>query len=98
MVQPLREKALTVPEAGRALGVSTATVWRMLRRGALPSYRKDGRRLIPVSGFNRRRPATSMTAPPYNEDHPMRRLIGAYRSGGQGPGAGDKHAILAKLK
>jgi hypothetical protein len=28
--------------------------------------------------------------------HPVGRLVGAFRSGGAGPGSGDKHEILAK--
>jgi hypothetical protein len=31
---------------------------------------------------------------PFTESHPLFRLIGAGRSGGQAPGARDKHAIL----
>jgi excisionase family DNA binding protein len=35
---------VSVVEAGRALGVSLSTVWRLIRRGALPSVRRGGRR------------------------------------------------------
>jgi hypothetical protein len=31
---------------------------------------------------------------PFTENHPIFRLVGAGRSGGQSPGARDKHAIL----
>jgi hypothetical protein len=40
----------------------------------------------------RRRQATDV--PPFSEDHPIFRLVGAGRSGGAAPGARDKHAIL----
>ncbi|MGH8168535.1 MAG: helix-turn-helix domain-containing protein, partial [Woeseiaceae bacterium] len=42
-----RDQFVDVPEAGRVLGVSDSTVWRMIRRGALPSIRRGGRRLVP---------------------------------------------------
>ena len=32
--------------------------------------------------------------PPFSKDHPIFRLMGAGRGGGQSPGARDKHAIL----
>ena len=34
--------------------------------------------------------------PPLTEDHPIFRLVGAGRGGGNAPGARDKHAILDK--
>lgn len=85
----------TVPEAGAALGVSASTVWRLIRRGALPSVRRNGRRMIPREALatgtvGRRRAAP----PPFTPDHPIFRLVGAGRSGGCAPGARDKHAIL----
>lgn len=88
-------RLVTVPEAGEALGVSASTVWRLIRRGALPSVRKSGRRMIPREALgsdagSRRR----ATVPPLTEDHPIFRLVGAGRSGGNAPGARDKHAIL----
>jgi excisionase family DNA binding protein len=91
----------TVVEAGQLLGVSTSTVWRLLRRGALPSVRSGGRRLIPrrelVGG---RREAAAGVAiaeiPPFASDHPILRMVGAARGGGSLPGARDKHAILDK--
>ena len=86
---------VNVPEAGRALGVSESTVWRMLRRGALPSVRRRGRRLIPrqalASRVERREEAR---VPPLAADHPIFRLVGAGKGGGRPPGARDKHAIL----
>ena len=84
-----------VDEAGRFLGVSKSTVWRLIRRGALPSVRRGGRRLISrrslaARGIERQRDAL----PPFTPDHPIFRLVGAGRGGGQRPGAREKHALL----
>lgn len=86
---------VTVDEAGRALGVSRSTVWRLIQRGDLPSIRRGGRRLVPSTAIETR-PHRSATAkiPPFSHDHPMFRLAGAGRGGGKRPGARDKHAIL----
>ena len=84
-----------VNEAGRLLGVSASTVWRLLRRGALPSIRKDGRRLIPSDALGS--PIDRLeedTLPPLGHDHAIFQLVGAGRGGGNVPGARDKHAIL----
>jgi excisionase family DNA binding protein len=86
---------ITVEEAGRALGVSRSTVWRMIQRGDLPSVRRGGRRLVPaiaVQTRSRRQPTADI--PPFSHDHPMFRLVGAGRGGGRTPGARDKHGIL----
>jgi excisionase family DNA binding protein len=86
---------LSVAEAGRALGVSESTVWRMIRRGTLASLRRGGRRLVPKESLVRRTAAQASEAvPPFGEDHPIFRLVGAGRGGGHDPGARDKHAIL----
>ena len=87
---------MTVDEAGRALGVSRSTVWRLIQRGALPSVRRGGRRLVPADAARRRprRSAAPASIPPLTEDHPIFRLVGAGRGGGKAPGARDKHAIL----
>lgn len=77
------------------MGVSESTVWRMIQRGTLPSIRRSGRRLIPREALEHQ--AVSRQAdkvPPLSIDHPIFRLVGAGRSGGHGPGARDKHAIL----
>lgn len=88
---------LTVSEAGRALGVSLSTVWRMIRRGTLPSIRKGGRRLVPAGALRSRFPALQeQKVPPLGKDHPIFRLMGAGRSGGKAPGAREKHAILGR--
>ncbi len=84
-----------VNEAGRLLGVSASTVWRLLRRGALPSIRKGGRRLIPSDALGK--PTEHLEGdkiPPLGHDHVIFQLVGAGRGGGNKPGARDKHAIL----
>ena len=86
---------ITVEEAGRALGVSRSTVWRLIQRGALPSVRRAGRRLVPASAVHiRTRRQRTAGIPPFSHDHPMFRLVGAGRGGGRTPGARNKHAIL----
>ena len=89
------ETLATVLEAGHALGVSESTIWRMIRRGALPSVRRSGRRLIPRKALHSRKASKQPDGiPPLTSEHPIFRLTGAGRSGGQAPGARDKHAIL----
>jgi excisionase family DNA binding protein len=88
------ETLITVEQAGRALGVSRATVWRLIRRGELPSLRRGGRRLIQSAAVRRRSRQRSAAIPPLSHDHPIFRLVGAGRGGGATPGARDKHAIL----
>jgi len=86
---------ITVEEAGRALGVSRSTVWRLIQRGDLPSARHGGRRLVQASAIQARtRRRRTVGIPPFSDDHPMFRLVGAGRGGGRTPGARDKHAIL----
>jgi len=86
---------VSVEHAGRALGVSRATVWRMIRRGDLPSLRRNGRRLVPSSALRTRARGKTMGAiPPFSLEHPIFRLVGAGRGGGRSPGARDKHAIV----
>lgn len=89
------EVLLTVEEAGRALGVSRSTVWRLIQRGALPSVRRGGRRLVQSTALrSRTRQRRTATIPQFSQDHPIFRLVGAGRGGGTKPGARDKHAIL----
>ncbi len=89
------ETLLSVAEAGLTLGVSESTVWRMIRRGELTSLRQAGRRWVPRDALESRVLAKpSDTVAPLHEDHPIFRLVGAGKSGGHGPGARDKHAIL----
>lgn len=86
---------LRVAEAGRALGVSESTIWRMLRRRTLPSVLRGGRRLIPREALERLEPRPpSEDVPALQPDHPIFRLVGAGRGGGRAPGAREKHAIL----
>lgn len=86
---------VTVDEAGRTLGVSRSTVWRLIQRGDLPSVRRGGRRLVLASAiWTRTRRRQTQGIPPFSHDHPMFRLVGAGRGGGRTPGARDKHAIL----
>src|SRR6267378_7513435 len=86
---------MSVEEAGRLLGVSRSTVWRLIRRGELPSVRRGGRRLVPANSLRsrtgRRQPGGLLV---FSHDHPIFRLVGAGRGGGRTPGARDKHAIL----
>ena len=94
----MARELITVDEAGRALGVSRSTVWRLIQRGELPSIRRGGRRLVPAVAARKRprRGASNAAVPPLTEDHPIFRLIGTGRGGGNAPGARDKHAILDK--
>lgn len=86
---------VTVEEAGRTLGVSRSTVWRLIQRGDLPSVRRGGRRLVPASALHTRaRRRRTEAIPPFSHDHPLFRLVGAGRGGGRAPGARDKHALL----
>lgn len=89
------EELISVEEAGRALGVSRSTVWRLIQRGELPSIRRGGRRLVPADAARQRpRRGAATVIPALTEDHPIFRLVGAGRGGGNLPGARDKHAIL----
>lgn len=94
----MAQELISVEEAGRALGVSRSTVWRLIQRGELPSIRRGGRRLVPADAARKRprRRASLAAVPPLTEDHPIFRLVGAGRGGGNTPGARDKHAILDK--
>jgi excisionase family DNA binding protein len=89
------DRLVSVEEAGRALGVSVATVWRMIRRRDLPSVRQRGRRLVPAQALTTRaRRGTQDRIMPLTRDHPIFRLAGAGRGGRGRPGARDKHALL----
>jgi excisionase family DNA binding protein len=86
---------LTIDEAIQALGISRSTLWRRVQRGDLPSIRRGGRRLVRVTTSRKAvRGKTTGDIPPFTENHPIFRLVGAGHSGGQSPGARDKHAIL----
>ena len=86
---------MTVQEAGRVLGVSRSTVWRLIQRGELPSVRRRGRRLVPAAAIRTRtRRRRTAGIPAFSLDHPIFRLAGAGRGGGRPPGARDTHGIL----
>src|SRR5437660_163090 len=88
---------MSVDAAGRALGVSRSTVWRLMRRGELPSVRRGGRRLISASAVCIRACRNqTQQIPAFTRDHPLFRLLGAGCGGGRTPGARDKHAILER--
>jgi excisionase family DNA binding protein len=91
---PADNQFVDVPEAGKVLGVSESTVWRMIRRGTLPSIRRSGRRLVPRRALEKTVKKTTARIPPLTGDHPIFRLIGAGRGGGDTPGARDKHSLL----
>jgi excisionase family DNA binding protein len=44
---------LSVPEAGRLLGIGTTASYAAARRGDLPTLRIGGRLLVPVSALRR---------------------------------------------
>lgn len=96
-VAKTRPSPVSVANAGHLLGVSRSTIWRMIRRGDLATVRQGGRRLVladasRVASIRTRRGSV----PPLSKDHPIFRLVGAGRSGGNPPGARDKHAILER--
>lgn len=96
MLKPSQTNLVNVVEAGEALGVSASTIWRMIRRGELPTVRERGRRLIPSAALELYRSREREVAlPPLTAEHPILRLAGAGKSGGGLPGARDKHAILS---
>jgi hypothetical protein len=67
----------------------------MIRRGDLPTIRQAGRRFVPSTAI--RAPARVSRPgriPPFSLDHPIFRLVGAGRGGGQAPGARQKHDLL----
>ncbi len=85
---------MTIDQATQALGLSRSTLWRHLRSGNIQSVRRGGRRLVQLpAGQKAARVNVTGGIPPFTEDHPIFRLVGAGRGGGQ-PGARNKHAIL----
>lgn len=87
-------RLMTIDQATQALGISRSTLWRRLRSGSMHSVRRGGRRLVQLPA-GPKVPRVNVTGkiPPFTEDHPIFRLVGAGRGAGQ-PGASDKHAIL----
>ena len=95
MKEQTESPLVTVSEAGRILGVSESTIWRMIRRGALTSVRRNGRRLIARETLEVQAVVQQdEEIPPLRKSHAIFRLVGAGRSGGKSAGARDKHAIL----
>lgn len=95
MITIMAQAFMTVEEAGRALGVSRSTVWRLIQRGELATIRRGGRRMVQATALRKRTargPAAGI--PAFSADHPIFRLVGAGRGGDKAPGARDKHAIL----
>ncbi len=85
---------MTIDQATQALGISRSTLWRRLRSGDIQSVRRGGSRLVQLpAGPKASRVNVKGGIPPFTEDHPIFRLVGAGRGGGQ-PGTRDKHAIL----
>lgn len=85
----------TVVETAEKLGVSQSTIWRMLRRGELESVQRSGRRLVPRRALERRARASDRSrSRPLSSDHPLWKLVGAFRSGGEGAGSSDKYGVL----
>ena len=91
----MAENLLTINEAIRALGVSRSTLWRRLQSRDLSSLKRGGRRLVRLT-MTRKATGAKVTRdiPPFTQNHPIFRLMGAGRGGGRSPGARDKHAIL----
>jgi excisionase family DNA binding protein len=91
----MADALVTIEEAGRALGVSRSTVWRLIQRGKLRTVRRGGRRLVQSASLRSRASGRSVRdIATFSTDHPIFRLVGAGRSGGRKPGAREKHAIL----
>jgi hypothetical protein len=66
-----------------------------LQSGDLASVKHRGRRLVRLTMSRKPTHGKVIGAiPPFTENHPFFRLIGAGHGGGQSPGARDKHAIL----
>ncbi|MBX7113325.1 MAG: helix-turn-helix domain-containing protein [Myxococcaceae bacterium] len=90
-----QQELFSIAAAGRELGVSISTIWRMVRRGELPTVRLAGRRLVPRKGLRSARHFRELrSVPPLTTNHSLFGLIGAGRSGGAGPGSSDKYAVL----
>jgi excisionase family DNA binding protein len=87
-------KLLTVEQTSKALGVSISTVWRRIRKGEIPTVRVGARRWVPKRSVQTRTKRIEAKLPLFTRDHPIFSMVGAYRSGGAGPGSSDKYAVL----
>ncbi|MBI2893826.1 MAG: helix-turn-helix domain-containing protein [Deltaproteobacteria bacterium] len=83
-------RLLDVEQAGRALGVSRATVFRRIRSGALSSVKVGGRRRVPIEAIEA---SVGEAMVLFGTDNPIFGLIGIGR--GRGPGwSRDKYPHL----
>jgi excisionase family DNA binding protein len=85
--ESLALRAYSIDEAAQVLGVSTATIYRLVRRGELPSLKVGARTLIPVRAidiFNEVR-----TCPPHEG------LAMATQRRDRPPGEGAGHRAIA---
>ncbi len=89
------DDTLTVAQTADALDVSLSTVWRLLRAGSLKSTTRSGRRLVYRREVERRTRTSAAKPAPVNASHPFLRMLGAFRSGGRGPGSENKRAVLS---
>lgn len=89
-----KPKPLTVTEAAQALNISLSTVWRMLKAGTLRSVQSGGRRWVDRRDVERRSRQRAPKPEPLTPAHPFVRMVGAYKSGGRGPGSENKRAAL----
>ena len=84
---------MTVEETAEALKTSLSSVWRLLRAGELKSTRSGGRRWVDRRDVERRVRQAAPRPQPLSKSHPFVRMVGAYKSGGVGPGSEDKYAV-----
>lgn len=47
-----KRRAFSIPEAARMLGISRATVYRMLKEGQIQTIKIGSRRLVPASSID----------------------------------------------
>ena len=85
---------MTVSETAEALKTSLSTVWRLLRAGELGSTQSGGRRWVDRRDVERRVRLGAPRPLPLSRTHPFVRMVGAYKSGGVGPGSENKYGVL----
>jgi excisionase family DNA binding protein len=49
--KPVERIGLSVPETAEALGISTRYAWKLVKEGALPTFRLGGRTFVPIEGL-----------------------------------------------
>ncbi len=64
MATILEDKGLSVSEAGKRIGVSKSTAWRLVQSGLLRSVRVGKRVIVPVSATNEFLSGTILTRKP----------------------------------